>query len=53
VELEAMSMARARAEANLTTNDRLYLPGGGRDGTVMMRMPSIEGGNTSGKMMLR
>jgi hypothetical protein len=53
VELVAMSMARARAEANLITNDRLYLLQGGRGGTVMKRTPSIDGGNTSGKMMLR
>jgi hypothetical protein len=53
VELVAMSMARARAEASLTTNDRLCLPEGGQGGTVMKRTPSIDGGNTSGKMMLR
>jgi len=38
----------ARAEARLITNDRPSLLAGGRGGTVMKRMASIDGGNISG-----
>jgi len=47
-----MSTARARTEAKPITNDHPSLLDGGRGGTVMRKMPSIDGGNTSGKMMM-
>jgi hypothetical protein len=41
-------MARARAEARTTMNDRPSLLAGGRGGTVMKTILSIDGGNISG-----
>jgi hypothetical protein len=46
-------MARARAEARTTMNDRLYLLADGRGGTVMKRMANTDGGNISGEKILR
>jgi hypothetical protein len=42
-----MSMARARAEARTTTNDRLFLPEGGQGVIVTKTIPSIDEGNIS------
>ena len=46
-------MARAKAEARTITNDRLFLPDGGRGVTVTKRMPSTDGGNTKGEKVMR
>jgi hypothetical protein len=46
-------MARARAEARITTIDRLSLLAGGRGGIVMKRTPSIDGENISGEKIMR
>jgi hypothetical protein len=46
-------MARARAEARTTMNDRLFLPEGGRGVIVTKTIPSIDEGNTSGEKVMR